>query len=169
MYHFSDFVRSSGRSMKAAPGLGDGTSTLQLFCLIVTSITSDQEYWGVWWSTVAGLWGQPLVWAEVTMVVLRHQCSEFRVSATHPVHSAHSSFMLTHCTMKLCTYKLYSYSLQQDWTMSNNELFLAVKQGVSIDVQNTFSLAKSCRHSLDKRKQQNWISWHIYFLRRAPH
>ena len=33
--------------MRAAPGLGDGTSTLQLFCLIVTSITSDQEYWGV--------------------------------------------------------------------------------------------------------------------------
>ena len=92
--------------------------------LTIFLFDSDQ-YWGVRWSTVASLWGQPLVWAEVTMVVLRHQCSEFRVSATHPVHSAHSSFMLTHCTMKLCTYKLYSYSLQQDWTMSNNELFLS--------------------------------------------
>ena len=91
-----------------------------IFCLIVTCV---EEYWWVWWSTVAGLWGQPLVWAEVTMVVLRHQCSEFRVSATHTVHSAHSSFMLAHCAMKLSTYKLYSYSLHQDWTMSNNDVF----------------------------------------------
>ena len=167
MYHFSDFVRSSGRSMRAPPGLGDGTSILQFFCLIVTSI---EEYWWVWWSTSAGLWGQPQVWAEITMVVLRHQCSEFWVivpPTRYTMHTVRSSLHIVHwnCALTNCI-RIHCSKIEQ-WATMN--CCSAVKQGVSIGIQNHFSVVKSCRHSLDKRKQQNWISWHIYFLRRAPH
>ena len=91
-------------------------------------MTCVEEYWWVWWSTVAGLWGQPLVWAEVTMVVLRHQCSEFRVSATHPVHSAHSSFILTHCTLYIETVHLQTVFVFTAARLNNEQQWTVFKQ-----------------------------------------
>ena len=77
------------------------------FTFFLLAVTSIEEYWWVWWSTVAGLWGQPLVWAEVTMVVLRHQCREFRVivpPTRYTVHTVRSCLHIVHwnCALTNC-------------------------------------------------------------------